>query len=66
MELTPKEITLGQRKQAGYKKIFKCGGTALGALTLQLSWPSGDTLFQMAEVHRQMQVQLEETVSICM
>uniref|UniRef100_A0A670K6B6 IMD domain-containing protein n=1 Tax=Podarcis muralis TaxID=64176 RepID=A0A670K6B6_PODMU len=26
----------------------------------------GDTLFQMAEVHRQIQVQLEETVSICM
>lgn len=25
--------------------------------------PAGDTLFQMAEVHRQIQVQLEETVS---
>ncbi len=26
---------------------------------------SGDTLFQMAEVHRQIQVQLEDVVSTC-
>ena len=25
----------------------------------------GDTLFQMAEVHRQIQVQLEDVVSVC-